>query len=183
MRFRIETPRLVVRPWEAADRPAFERFVADTEMMRYMSHGRAWDQTRIDTWLARQPQNLGKHGCCMGAVVLKESGTVIGVGGIQPLEQAGIFEIGWWIWKDYWNRGLATEMARGLVKYAFEVMQLSQVVAIVDPPNQASRRVAEKLGMTYQGVRNAHELAERHPAMEVAYYVLERSNKTGVAAG
>ena len=49
MSFCIETPRLVVRPWETADRPAFERFVADTEMMRYMSHGRAWDQTRIDT--------------------------------------------------------------------------------------------------------------------------------------
>lgn len=113
----------------------------------------------------------------MGATVLKASGVVIGVGGIQPLEQAGLFEIGWWIWKHYWNRGLATEMARGLVKYAFEVMRLPQVVAIVDPPNQASRRVAEKLGMTYQGVRNAHDLAERHPDMEVAYYMLERPGK------
>ncbi|MBU6421102.1 MAG: GNAT family N-acetyltransferase [Gammaproteobacteria bacterium] len=176
MSFRIETPRLVVRPWETADRPAFERFVADTEMMRYMSHGRAWDQTRIDTWLARQPHNLRKHGCCMGAVVLKKSGAVIGVGGIQPLEQAGIFEIGWWIWKDYWNQGLATEMARGFVEHAFNIMKLPQVVAIVDPPNQASRRVAEKLGMTYQGVRNAHDLAERHPDMEVAFYVLEATS-------
>lgn len=174
MSFRIETERLRIRPWEAADRPAFERFVADSEMMRYMSHGQAWEQTRVDTWLARQPRNLAQHGCCMGAAVLKQTGGIIGVGGIQPLEQAGIFEIGWWIWKDYWNRGLATEMARGLVKYAFEIMQLPQIVAIVDPPNRASIRVAEKLGMSYRGIRNAHELAERHPDMDVAYYLLEQ---------
>jgi len=57
-------------------------------------------------------------------------------------------------------------------------MQLPQVVAIVDPPNQASRRVAEKLGMTYRGLRNAHDLAERYPDMEVAYYVMEAASHT-----
>lgn len=174
MSFRIETERLQVRPWEAADRPVFERFVADAEMMHYMSGGRAWDTARIDAWLARQVRNLAKHDCCMGAAVLKQTGEIIGVGGIQPLEQAGIFEIGWWIWKDYWNRGLATEMARGFVAHAFNIMQLPRVVAIVDPPNRASIRVAEKLGMRHQGIRNAHELAERYPDMQVAYYLLEQ---------
>ena len=177
MTFRIETARLLVRPWKAADRPTFERFTADAEMMRYMSGGRAWDTARIDTWLTRQIRNLAQHGCCMGAAVLKQTDAVIGVGGIQPLEQAGVFEIGWWIWKDYWNQGLATEMARGFVEHAFNVMQRLKVVAIVDPPNRASIRVAEKLGMSYQGIRNAHELAERYPDMDLAYYVLERSRK------
>ncbi|MDE2070287.1 MAG: GNAT family N-acetyltransferase [Gammaproteobacteria bacterium] len=174
MAFRIETARLLVRPWEAADRPVFERFAADAEMMRYINGGRGWDMTRIDDWLARQARNLAQHGCCMGAAVLKQTGEVIGVGGIQPLEQAGIFEIGWWIWKDYWNRGLATEMARGFVAHAFKVMQLPQIVAEIDPPNLASIRVAEKLGMRYEGIRNAHELAERNPDIQVAYYLLEQ---------
>ncbi|MGB9428873.1 MAG: GNAT family N-acetyltransferase [Gammaproteobacteria bacterium] len=174
MSFQIETPRLRVRPWRANDRPVFERFVADAEMMRYINGGRGWDTGRIDAWLARQTHNLARHGCCMGAVVLKETSAVAGVGGIQPLEKTGVFEIGWWIWKDYWNRGLATEMAWGFVGHAFGVMKLPQVVAIVDPPNLASIRVAEKLGMQYCGIRNAHDLAERHPDMEVAYYLLER---------
>lgn len=173
MSFHIETLRLRVRPWESADRPVFEGFVADADMMRYINGGRAWDASRMDAWLARQARNLGKHGCCMGAAVLKQTDEVVGVGGIQPLEQAGIFEIGWWIWKDYWNRGLATEMGQGLVKHAFEIMRLPQVVAIVDPPNRASIRVAEKLGMRRDGVRNAHDLAERYPDIEVAYFMLE----------
>ncbi|MBU6469348.1 MAG: GNAT family N-acetyltransferase [Gammaproteobacteria bacterium] len=175
MAFRIETERLLVRPWEVADRPAFERFAADAEMMRYINGGRGWDTARIDGWLARQARNLAQHGCCMGAAVLKQSGAVSGVGGIQPLENSGLFEIGWWIWKDYWNRGLATEMARGFVAHAFNIMQLPQIVALVDPPNGASIRVAEKLGMHRQGIRNAHELAERYPEIEVLYFTLARN--------
>ncbi|MGA9852994.1 MAG: GNAT family N-acetyltransferase [Gammaproteobacteria bacterium] len=174
MSFRIKTPRLEVRPWEAADRPAFERLVADAEMMRYISGARPWDAGRIDGWLARQTHNLTAHGCCMGAVVLRQTGGVIGVGGIQPLEKGGVFEIGWWIWKDYWNRGLATEMAQGFVEHAFGIMKLPLVVAIVDPPNLASIRVVEKLGMHREGIRNAHDLADRHPEVDVVYYTLAR---------
>ncbi|MDE2197119.1 MAG: GNAT family N-acetyltransferase [Gammaproteobacteria bacterium] len=178
MSFRIETPRLLVRPWETADRPAFERFVSDTDMMRYINGGRAWDAERIDAWLARQVRNLAAHRCCMGAVALKQTGEVIGVGGIQPLEQAKVFEIGWWTWKDHWNRGFATEMALGFVRYAFAILKLPCVVAEVDPPNRASIRVAEKLGMRCEGIRNAHELAERNPDIEVVYYVLEAAPNT-----
>jgi len=174
MSFHIETPRLRVRPWESADRPVFERFVADTEMMRYISHGLVWDQARIDAYFERQARNLAQYGCCVGAVVSRQSNAVIGMGGVQPLEQAGIFELAWWIWKDYWNRGLATEMARASRDYALKVMKLPQVVAIIDPPNLASIRVAEKLGMRNEGLRNAHHLAERYPDMEVTYYLLER---------
>jgi len=143
MAFQIETARLQIRPSQAADRPQFERFVADAEMMRYISQGHAWDTARLDTWRARQTRNLSRHRCCMGAVELKHTGEVVGVGGIQPLENAGVFELGWWIWKAHWNHGLATEMARGLADYAFNVMRLPRVVAIVDPLNQASIRVAE----------------------------------------
>jgi RimJ/RimL family protein N-acetyltransferase len=173
MAFRIETARLQIRPSQAVDRPAFERFVADAEMMRYISQGRAWDTARMDTWLARQARNLSTHHCCMGAVELKQTGEVAGVGGIQPLENAGVFELGWWIWKTHWNRGLATEMARGLADYAFNVMRLPRVAAIVDPLNQASIRVAEKLGMHCEGVRNARDLAARCPEIKVLYFTLD----------
>lgn len=174
MGFRIQTPRLLIRPWEPTDRPVFERFVADTEMMRYISHGLVWDQARIDAYFQRQARNLAQRHCCVGAAVSRHNDEIIGMGGIQPLEQAGIFELAWWIWKDYWNRGLATEMAQASRDYAFNVLKLPQVVAIIDPPNLASIRVAEKLGMRHAGIRNAHELAERNPDIEVVYYVLEQ---------
>jgi RimJ/RimL family protein N-acetyltransferase len=173
MPFRIDTPRAFVRPWEAVDRPALTRFVHDAEMMRYISFGRVWDEARIDALFERQRGYLEKHGACVGAVVLKESGAVMGVAGIQPLDKAGVFEFAWWIWKDYWNRGFATEVAKALKHHAFEVMGLPRVVAVADVPNLASIRVMQKIGMRYEGTRNAHDLATRHPDVEVAYYVLD----------
>lgn len=173
MPFRIETERLVIRPWEPADRPALKRFVNDPDMMRYISFGRSWDDTRIDALLARQAGYLAKHGCCVGVAVLKETGEVAGVAGIQPQDRSGEYEFAWWIWKDYWNRGLATEAAQALMHHAFDVLRLRRVVAIADMPNLPSIRVMQKLGMRYKGLRNAHDLAERHPDVEVVYYVLD----------
>lgn len=172
MNFRIETPRLFLRPWETADRPVFECFVADTEMMRFISRGRVWNQSGIDAYFNRQARNLACYECCVGAAVSREDNTIIGMGGIQPLERAGVFELAWWIWRDYWNRGLATEMAQACRDYAFKTLKLPEVLAIIDPANLASIRVAEKLGMRNEGTRNAHELAERCPSFEVLCFRL-----------
>ena len=173
MTFHIETERLLIRPWETADRPSYERFVADSEMMRFIGHGRSWDAARIDAYFTRQTGFLATHGCCVGAVILKQSRELIGMGGIQPLDKLGIFEFAWLIWKAYWGQGLATEMARGCRDHAFKVMHLPKVGAVIDAPNIASIRVAEKLGMQCEGPRNANELAERYPSCEVMLYTLE----------
>ena len=173
MPFRIESERLYIRPWEPADRPALTRFVNDPDMMRHISFGRAWEDERIDALFMRQAGFLRDYGCCVGAVVSKQTGEVMGVGGIQPQDKSKLYEFAWWIWKDYWNRGFATEMAKAMVRHAFEVMRLPKVIAIADVPNKASIRVMEKIGMRYEGLRNAHDLAERHPDVEVVFYVLD----------
>lgn len=173
MPFSIETERLLIRPWQAGDHATFAGFVADAEMMRYISHGRTWDAARIDAYFERQAEFLAQHACCVGAVCLRRNGTAIGMGGIQPLEKAGLFELAWWIWKDYWGQGLASEMARGCADYAFKVMHLPRVVAVIDAPNVASIRVAEKLGMHCLGEHDPHELAERYTPGEIMLYELQ----------
>ncbi|HEX2666862.1 MAG TPA: GNAT family N-acetyltransferase [Gammaproteobacteria bacterium] len=178
MNFRIESPRLLIRAWEPADRPAFTRFVSDPEMMRYISFGRAWDEARIDAVLQRQARFLAEHGCCVGAAVLKETGEVVGFAGLQPQDKSGFYEFAWWVWKDYWNRGFATELAEAMKRHAFDVMKLPKVVAIADVPNLASIRVMEKIGMRYEGRRNAHDLAERHPEVEVVLYTLDKPDSS-----
>ena len=51
---------------------------------------------------------------------------------------------------DYWNRGLATEMAREILKIAFERLGLTDIVSFTLPTNLASRRVMEKVGFEYE---------------------------------
>ncbi|MCB0153566.1 MAG: GNAT family N-acetyltransferase, partial [Anaerolineae bacterium] len=47
-------------------------------------------------------------------------------------------------------QGLATEAARGIVRYGFEQLQLPRLICLIDPDNRASRSVAEKIGMTLE---------------------------------
>ncbi|HEV2321899.1 MAG TPA: GNAT family N-acetyltransferase [Gammaproteobacteria bacterium] len=172
--FRVESARLYIRPWEPSrDRDAFTKFVSDSDMMRYISFGRSWDEARIDAMFKRQAGFLAEHGCCVGAAVLKETGEVAGVAGIQPQDKSGYYELAWWVWKDYWNRGYATELAHAMKDHAFRIMGLKQCVAIADVPNLASIRVMQKIGMRYEGLLNAHDLAERHPDVEVVYYTMQ----------
>ena len=65
-------------------------------------------------------------------------------------------ELGYWIGKPYWNCGYATEAARAVVAYGFEVLKLNRVHAKHFKRNAASRRVLEKIGMCYEGCRRQH---------------------------
>ena len=141
MAFFFSTPRLTVRPWRERDRPDLERMATDLDMMRFVT-GRAWPADQIDEFLTRQQRHIRNHGVCFGAVELAERMQVVGVVGMQPLDGTdfrGDFELGWWIWKDFWGQGLALEAITPFVTHARN-MGLKRVLAVIDPPNSASIR-------------------------------------------
>ena len=173
-RFEVEGPRIFIRPWRPEDRSVFiAKFVQDADMMRYINQSQPWEEAKIDAYFDRQRKFLVACGCCVGAVVSKADAAVIGGAGIQPQDLSGDFEFAWSIWKEHWGAGLATEAALALKDHAFRVMRLPRIVAIADVPNQASIRVMQKIGMRYDGVMNAHSLAERYPDVDVVRYVLD----------
>ncbi len=79
-------------------------------------------------------------------------GSFLGRGGlaITAVEGVRAVEIGWALLPAHWGRGLATEMARGGLAWAWD-LGLPEVVAFTVPDNVASRRVMEKVGMAYEG--------------------------------
>jgi ribosomal-protein-alanine N-acetyltransferase len=171
--FYFPTPRLIIRPWLDADRPALQQMVGDAEMMRHIGDGSLWSEARIDDFLARQQQHLKRHGVCFGAVALAESDRVIGLAGMQMLD-TGDFELGWWIWKDYRGQGLAVEAVLPFIRHARDVMELERLVAVIDPPNSASIRVAEKLGMAFERRMSAAETLASREDRAIALYALNR---------
>ena len=72
-------------------------------------------------------------------------------------------ELGYWIAKDDWNRGYATEAARAVVRYAFDELGLRRVHAGHLVRNPASGRVMEKIGMRREGVWRQHILKWGEP--------------------
>jgi RimJ/RimL family protein N-acetyltransferase len=111
----------------------------------------------------------GPAGVCMGAMVEKSTDRVIGVAGTQPLGKD--FEIGWWLARDVWGRGYATEAGDAAMRHVLETMAFSRAVAIIDPGNQPSIAVASRLGMNYDGRYTGAQLGHRMPEIVVDLYV------------
>lgn len=175
MSFLIESDTLLIRPWyEPTDRPAFCAMTADPVMMRYMSDGIPWTDAMNDDFFVRQRRNLDTAGVCMGALVDRATDDVIGVAGLQPLGTSGFLEVGWWVMRAHQGKGIATRAGRMAIQFVFTELDLPAVKAITLPGNLASRRVMEKVGMTYEGVVTGRELGHRLPELEVVLYGIDR---------
>jgi len=84
-------------------------------------------------------------------VVLKETNRVIGSCGLGPLDfSTDETELFYALRKEYWGKGLATEAARAVLKYAFKTIKIERLVAVTMPANVGSVKVIEKLGLRFE---------------------------------
>lgn len=172
--FRLETERLIIRPWTDADRPAYRAMVDDAEVTRYVHGGRPYTDAEVDEWFARQARQLAEHDVCMGAVIEKSSGRFVGLSGTQPLGTTGDLEIGWIFVRDAWGHGYATEAGAAAMRHVLETLARPRVVAIIDPDNLPSKRVAARLGMQYEARYTGAQLGHRVPEIVVDLFVKPR---------
>jgi RimJ/RimL family protein N-acetyltransferase len=95
-------------------------------------------------------QGYADRGFGLWALVLKENGEVIGDCGlvVQQIEGVGEVEIGYHVRRDLWGQGFATEAAQACREYGFHQLGRDRLISLIHPANRASRRVAEKNGMT-----------------------------------
>jgi ribosomal-protein-alanine N-acetyltransferase len=75
---------------------------------------------------------------------------MIGFCGLQPLDATTEIEIGWWLARAWWGKGLATEAAREALRDGFQRARLERIVSIAMRENVASTHIMEKLGMKYE---------------------------------
>lgn len=103
----------------------------------------------IDNHAKNMPGNL-VHVCL--AIILKDTGEFIGWCGLDHLDQTEVAPALFYLMKaGYWGKGLATEAAGALLKYAFTQMEVASIRGGAAPENLASKRVMEKIGMTNVG--------------------------------
>jgi [ribosomal protein S5]-alanine N-acetyltransferase len=101
--------------------------------------------------LAAKVDHWDRHGFGMWLLRDRETGEMVGRGGLQYTYTAGLndVEAAWAIVPERWGQGLATELAHVCVEVAFNPLDLLEIVAFTLPDNVASRRVMEKSGFAY----------------------------------
>ena len=150
MAFLLETERLALREWAPEDAEALHVLAGDPEVMRYVGDSRTWDLGRVREWIGRLNESYRTRGFSRWAVVEKGSGLAVGSCGFAPLPWSGEIDFGYMFRRDRWGRGYASEITPAALRYGFERYGFREVVASIDPKNDASRRVLEKIGFVYR---------------------------------
>ncbi len=143
----LTTERLLLREFELADSDALMEVLGDPIAMQY--YPAPFSRGEVDEWIGRNRARYRDAGFGMWAMVLQDSGELIGDCGcfVRELEGEYECELGWHVRRDLWNRGYATEAARHCMEYAFLRLGMKRIIALVRPENLSSCRVAEKNGM------------------------------------
>ena len=161
----LETERLYLREMDQSDFASLCGMLQDEETM-YAYEG-AFSDREAREWLDRQISRYRAWGFGLWAVILRETGALIGQCGLtmQPWKGREVLEIGYLFNRAYWGRGYATEAARACKRYAFARLGAAEVCSIIREGNTASQRVALRNGMTradhwtkrYRGVDMPHD--------------------------
>ncbi len=144
----LETERLYLRELNQNDFEALCKILKDEETM-YAYEG-AFSDEEVQSWFDRQLSRYRELGFGLWAVVLKETGEMIGQCGLtmQQWKDAQVLEIGYLFQREHWHNGYATEAAKACKKYAFEELDAEKVCSIIRDTNIASQNVALRNGMT-----------------------------------
>ncbi len=152
---RIETARLLLRPFTTSDLDDYTRLIfADAEVMRYLPKRDLVPRERAKRTLTVFADHWTQHDYGVWAVTDKVTGEFMGHCGLGPVPEAGEIEVLYSLGQAYWGQGIATEAARASVRFGFERANLARLIALAVPENIASRRVMEHLGFAYE--KDAH---------------------------
>ena len=148
----VRTDRLLLRRFAAErDAAAFAAINADPDVMRFIGDGSVLARPASDALLARIEREWDARGFGLWAVQ-DGGGSLLGFCGLSvPMFLPDVLpavEVGWRLGRDAWGRGVATEAARAALAFGFAERGMAEIVSIVDPANERSLRVCEKLGMT-----------------------------------
>lgn len=173
----IDTERLRLRKWSAADRAPFAALSADARVMEFFPA--PLDRAQSDAMAHRCQALIAERGWGLWAVQTRYGGEFIGYVGLHEtppeLHFSPAVEVGWRLAFDYWGRGFAAEAARAVLRVGFERLHLTQIVSFTAVINTRSRAVMQRLGMCMDAEHFQHpRLPPGHVLREHCLYRLSR---------
>jgi ribosomal-protein-alanine N-acetyltransferase len=143
----LETERLILRFQKVTDIDPLVDLWTDPQVTRHLGGPRDRDQVRSS--FAETAKNPTAEQYDLWPVIEKETGTLIGHCGLleKDIEGRAEIELIYIFTSSAWGRGFATEIGAALKRYAFKQLGIDRLIALIEPGNQASEGVAQKLGM------------------------------------
>lgn len=163
----ILTQRLILRAFRATDAQRVRALAGEREIAATTTNiPHPYPAGLAEAWIGAQVERRSRGEAVVFAIQLRDDLNAAD-GGLEPGELVGAIgleldpenqqaELGYWIGKPYWGRGLATEAAHAILRYGFEDLRLNRIHAGHFAHNAPSGRVLEKIGMVHEGCRRQH---------------------------
>ena len=147
MRINLQTERLILRNVSPDDYPACYQWCGDPDVNRFLIYTLYENAEDVRQWLMSRDED-DPDNYDLG-IVWKETDELIGMGGIFYDSESDIWKIGYNLRKDMWGKGIVPEAMEAIISYVRSVRTIRIIEGQFCKENKQSRRVMEKLGMSY----------------------------------
>ncbi|NTW44186.1 MAG: GNAT family N-acetyltransferase [Anaerolineaceae bacterium] len=148
----LETKRLILRHQVLTDLDDLYALYCDPDIIKYIPDApRNYQETReeLEWHMNGHPKHpeLG-----LWATIHKGTNKFIGRCGLLPwtVDSTYEVEVAYTISKAFWGQGLGYEAAQAILNYGFDQLHLTRLICLIDPDNLASKKVATKIGMSFE---------------------------------
>ena len=147
----LDSDLVCMRPLGTGDVSSIQRLAAAKEIANntYVPH--PYPPGAAEEFVAKAREQWRSEEAFVFAIIEKASGQFAGCMGIHPASAHNRAEVGYWIGRPYWGRGLATAALRLIIQFGFDELKLNRIAAGHLPHNPASGRVMQKAKMRYEG--------------------------------
>ncbi|SES06083.1 GNAT family N-acetyltransferase [Salipaludibacillus aurantiacus] len=157
----IHTERLILREVTLDDTSALCSIWSDPEVTKYMNITPFSDKSQAEEMISLFNSLSEKKEAVRFAIIEKASGGLLGSCGYNLIDKVNAkTEIGYELSSRHWGKGYGSETVSGLVRYAFESMNMNRIEARVEAENHNSVKMLEKLSFQYEGTLREAELSK-----------------------
>jgi RimJ/RimL family protein N-acetyltransferase len=159
----LATERLTLTPIDESALDAFEVFMADPEVVRFIG-GETLGRDEVEIRLGLSRERFERDGFGHFVLTRRDDGCIVGRCGLlvwnipdwtittrAEAQSDYEIELGWTLGREFWGHGYATEAARAVQEFAFGELGLDRLISLIAPENVASAAVARRLGMEVEG--------------------------------
>jgi len=148
----IETERFLIRPLTAEDAAGIFELDSNPKVHTYLGNNPIKTLAEAENVIRLIQKQYRDLGIGRWAIIEKTSGNFVGWTGFKLITEPtngkiNYHDLGYRLIERYWGQGVATETARACLKYAFEVLNLSEVYGICEVGNLASKNILQKCGL------------------------------------
>ena len=151
----LQTDRLVIRQLTDDDAPFILTLLNEPSFLRYIGDKEVRNLEDAKQYIRTGPvASYEQHSFGLCLVQLKDSHTPIGICGLLQRDELPDHDIGFAFLPDFWNKGFAFEAATAVLQDARERLKLTRILAIVNPDNEPSIKLLQKLGMSFERLKD-----------------------------